>query len=62
VCLRLTSTVAYDQEAIWARVQPLGGHLEFRGDCIDFFVPERYLAWIHLQYPELTRQQHLDFC
>lgn len=50
-----------DEEQIWADVQRWGGHLSIRGDCIDYFIPAEYISFFLLKYPELTRQQQLDY-
>ena len=51
----------YDEELIWADVQAWGGHISIRGDCIDFWVPEKYITFFVLKYPELSRQLQLDY-
>ena len=51
----------FDEEDIWQDVQRWGGHLSIRGDCIDYFIPAEYITFFLLKYPELTRQQQLDY-
>lgn len=51
----------FDEEEIWSDVQRWGGHLSIRGDCIDYFIPAEYISFFLLKYPELTRQQQLDY-
>lgn len=51
----------YDEEIIWRDVQSWGGHISIRQDCIDFFVPAEYISFFLLKYPELCRQQQLDY-
>lgn len=50
-----------DEEQIWADVQRWGGSLSIRGDCIDYFIPAEYITFFLLKYPELSRQQQLDY-
>jgi hypothetical protein len=50
-----------DEEQIWADVQRWGGSLSIRGDCIDFWVPAEYVSFFILKYPDLIRQQQLDY-
>ncbi len=51
----------YDEELIWRDVQRWGGHISIRGDCIDYFVPQDYVSFFILKYPDLSRQLHLDY-
>jgi len=51
----------FDEEQIWADLQRWGGSMSIRGDCIDFFVPAEYVAFFVIKYPELSRQQQLDY-
>lgn len=60
-CYRLYVFSDYDEEVIWARVQSWGGHISIRGDCIDFWVPEPYVAWFLLSFPDLQAQPDLDY-
>ncbi len=61
MCFRYSDfTLDYDAELVWSWVQAQAGHIELRGDCIDYFVPESAAAIFHLRYPGLHRHQHLD--
>jgi hypothetical protein len=61
-CYRLYAwSSELDEEEIWLVVQSWGGHIEFRGDCIDYFIPERYISFFVIKYPELTRQPALEY-
>ena len=51
----------YDEEVILSDVQRWQGHIAIRGDCIDFWIPQEYLTFFLLKYPELSRQQQLDY-
>ena len=54
-------TGSYDEEIIWRDVQSWGGHISIRGDCIDYFVPARYVTFFLLKYPGLVRQPALEY-
>ena len=51
----------FDEELIWSDLQRWGGAMTIRADCIDFFVPAEYITFFVLKYPELSRQQQLDY-
>jgi hypothetical protein len=51
----------YDEEIIWADVTYWGGRITVRNDSVDFWIPASHQLLFVLKYPELTRQQQLDF-
>jgi hypothetical protein len=59
-CFRLTVSIGYDEEVIWAYVQRSGGHISIRGDCIDFWVPNRAVTMFLCAWPDLVPQPQLD--
>jgi hypothetical protein len=42
-------------------VHSLGGHLKYRNDCIDLWIPIESQWFLALRYPDLVRQQNLDY-
>ena len=50
-----------DVEEIWALVQRHGGEIALHRDRIDFWIPLEYQIVLQIAYPELVREQRLDY-
>lgn len=42
-------------------VEALQGRIQYRNDCVDLWIPQDRQWFISLRYPDLVRQQNLDF-
>lgn len=42
-------------------IESLEGHIQYRNDCVDLWIPKDRQWFIYLRYPELVRQQNLDY-
>ena len=60
-CYRLSARCAYDEEMVWKLVQAHGGFISIRTDCIDFWLHESWEVVLLLAFPDLVRQQDLDY-
>lgn len=63
ICYRYFSwsSFAGSESGLFLDVQRLGGHLQYRNDCVDLWIPIESQWFLALRYPDLVRQQNLDY-
>ena len=60
-CYRLTATMPYDPEDIWADIQGKDGYLSIgRAGDVLFYVAAAHSVFFVLKYPELERVSDKD--
>ena len=60
-CFQLSYSMPYDPEDVWELVQRHGGSMSvLHSGYYEFYVSERYLSFVIMAFPLLTRQPQKD--